>query len=137
MDSRIRWLRISYWTGALLDAWTCIILLDSDLWAQSFGIHNFHADWAFRYAQAFGCAMVAGWTVLLVWADRKPLERRGVLAITVFPVLAGLIAARYLLYSGGLVPAAFTPRGMAITGALFALFLFSYLYSFGKPKPAA
>lgn len=28
----------------------------------------------------------------LLWAERKPLERRGVLAITVAPVIAGLMA---------------------------------------------
>ena len=31
-----------------------------------------------------------GWTALLLWADRAPIERRGVLVLTVFPVIAGL-----------------------------------------------
>jgi hypothetical protein len=35
---------------------------------------------------------MAGWTVLLLWADRKPLERRGVLPIRIAPVIAGLMA---------------------------------------------
>ncbi len=35
---------------------------------------------------------MAGWTLLLLWADRWPLERRGVLPITVVPVIAGLMA---------------------------------------------
>ncbi len=35
---------------------------------------------------------MAGWTVLLTWADRRPLERRGVLPITIVPVIAGLVA---------------------------------------------
>lgn len=30
-----------------------------------------------------------GWTFLLLWADRRPVERRGVLP-TAFPVLVGL-----------------------------------------------
>jgi hypothetical protein len=39
-----------------------------------------------------GAPLMAGWTVLLLWADRQPLERRGVLPITVLPVIAGLMA---------------------------------------------
>jgi hypothetical protein len=31
-----------------------------------------------------------GWTVLLLWADRKPFERRDILLITIFPVILGL-----------------------------------------------
>jgi hypothetical protein len=34
---------------------------------------------------------MAGWTVLLR-ADRRPLQRRGVLPITVAPVIAGIMA---------------------------------------------
>ena len=46
----------------------------------------------FGYAMRTGAPLMAGWTVLLLWADRKPLERRGVLLITVAPVIAGLMA---------------------------------------------
>jgi hypothetical protein len=46
----------------------------------------------FTYAMRTGAPLMAGWTVLLIWADRKPLERRGVLPITVLPVIAGLMA---------------------------------------------
>jgi hypothetical protein len=35
---------------------------------------------------------MAGWTVLSFWADRKPLERRGVSPITIAPVVAGPMA---------------------------------------------
>ena len=34
-----------------------------------------------------------GRTYLLLWADRKPVERRGVLLLTIVPVLLGLEAA--------------------------------------------
>ena len=38
-------------------------------------------------------SMIIAWTFLLLWADRKPLERRGVAALTCFPVLFGLMGA--------------------------------------------
>jgi hypothetical protein len=46
----------------------------------------------FAYAMRSGAPLMAGWTLLLLWADRRPLERRGVLPITVVPVIAGLMA---------------------------------------------
>jgi hypothetical protein len=130
MNNRVLWLRVSYWTGAIIDALACIPLINSDVWAAINHVSNFHAGWDFRYSQAFAAAFMAGWTVLLVWADRKPIERRGVLLITVFPVIVGLNSARYILYLGGLVPEAFTLTGMILPAVLTALFLFAYFNSF-------
>jgi hypothetical protein len=131
MNTRILWLRISYWTGAIIDALAFIPLVDSNIWAALNQVPNFHADWAFRYSQAFAASFMAGWTVLLIWADRNPLERRGVLPITVFPVVVGLNSVRYMLYMGGLVPVPFTALGIILPVTISVLFLFSYAYSFG------
>ncbi len=130
MNNSRRWLRIAYWTGAIIDALACIPLLNADVWAALNRVPDFHADWAFRYSQAFACVFMAGWTILLIWADRKPLERRGVLLITVFPVVVGLNSARYLLYMGGLVAEPFTPFGIILPVTLTVLFLFAYFNSY-------
>lgn len=137
MNHRILWLRVSFWTGAIIDGLACIPLLNADVWAALAHVPNFHASWEFRYSQAFACAFMAGWTVLLVWADRNPLERRGVLPITVFPVIVGLNSARYLLYMGGLVTQLFTPVGVVLPVVLTVLFLFSYFNSFRGQTRAA
>jgi hypothetical protein len=130
MPSKILWLRISYWTGAIIDALACIPLIDSEIWAALNRVPNFHASLEFRYAQFFAAVFMAGWTILLVWADRNPVERRGVLAITAFPVVVGLNSARYFfLYRGGMVADAVTPIGIILPVTLLALFLFSYCNS--------
>lgn len=136
MDNRIRWLRIAYWTGAIIDALAFIPLVNSDVWAALNQVPNFHADWDFRYSQAFAAAFMAGWTILLIWADRNPLERRGILLITVFPVIVGLNSARYILYMGGMVPVPFTTLGVVIPVILSLLFLFAYVHSFAKGHAA-
>lgn len=38
-------------------------------------------------------SLMLGWTFLLIWADQKPFERKGVLLLTIFPVITGLIIA--------------------------------------------
>lgn len=136
MPNHILWLRISYWTGAIIDALACIPLVNSSVWAAINRVPNFHASVEFRYAQAFAAVFMAGWTVLLLWADRNPVERRGVLAITVFPVVIGLNSARYMLYAGGLVAEPFTAFGIVLPVTLTTLFLFSYFNSFRSPRTA-
>jgi hypothetical protein len=132
VNNRVLWLRISYWTGAIIDAFACVPMWSTKVFAIYSGVRNFNPGWDFRYAMAFGSALMAGWTVLLVWADRKPLERRGVLLITVFPVIVGLNVSRYLLYLGGYLPTPFPLQSLVLPAVLTALFLFSYVNSFRK-----
>lgn len=122
MNSRLLWLRIAYWAGAIADARALVYML--------FRPERFlpTADPAFRYAMAFGAALMAGWTVLLVWADRRPLERRGVLPITVCPVIVGLLASKLLVPNGNLADL-YAPSAVAVPLSLSALFLFAYFYS--------
>ena len=80
----------------------------------------------YRYAMGMGASLMLGWTALLLWADRKPLARKGVLLLTVFPVIAGLAANEaYAIATGFLALSAVLPI-WALQAALSALFLVSY-----------
>jgi len=46
----------------------------------------------FSLAMRYGVPLMIGWTVLLFWADRRPVERKNVLLITAFPVVLGYVA---------------------------------------------
>jgi hypothetical protein len=82
------------------------------------GVSGGDVDVETRCALAMGASLMAGWTVLLLWADRKPMERCGVLVLTVFPVIVGLaLATAYGAWVG------FTPLSRAIPVWLFQLFL--------------
>ncbi len=90
----VRWLRRSYRIGALVDALAALGMAAPRLYGPTL---RFEAPFdrtrpEFSYAIRTGAPLMAGWTVLLLWADRRPLQRRGVLPITVAPVIAGLIA---------------------------------------------
>jgi hypothetical protein len=43
------------------------------------GIDGFDPSGEYRYAVSVGAALMAGWTVLPPWVDRKSVERRTVL----------------------------------------------------------
>jgi len=122
------WLHIAYWVGIILDARAALYMIFPEL--------NPHADAAslaslqYRFAMAYGAALMLGWTALLVWADRKPIERRFVLVLTVCPVIVGLTLSRLVLTFGGKLPVPFTAASLALPVALTVLFLFAYFYSF-------
>jgi len=86
-------LRLSYWTGAVADAFFAFTLVYPKFWGKALGIAAFAPDLQHRLDIGVGASLMLSWTVLLLWADRKPMERKGVLLLTVFPALAGLALA--------------------------------------------
>lgn len=90
----VRWLRRSYRAGALVDTVAAVGMAVPSLYGPTLRFdRHFRRDRPeFGYAMRTGAPLMAGWTVLLLWADRKPLERRGVLPMSIVPVLAGLMA---------------------------------------------
>ena len=87
--STIGWLRTSYRVGAAVDALAAVQMLYGAATGSVMGRVGFPPGADYRYAMGMGASLMLGWTALLLWADRRPLERRGVLPITVL-VVAGL-----------------------------------------------
>ncbi len=127
MDNAIRWLRISFWAGAILDVLAAIQMLFPAVFAATGGLSNFHPGRDYSYAMGMGAALMLGWTVLLIWADRKPLERKGILPITVFPVIAGMVLNElYAVVASGFLPFAAVIPIWIIQTILAFLMLGSY-----------
>jgi peptidoglycan/LPS O-acetylase OafA/YrhL len=86
MDRSVILIRFCYWLGAVLDG-----VVGFQLWSQLLASRQFDLDDQ-RLA-----ALMLGWTLLLVWADRRPIERRGVLLLTVFLFASGLFYSAFAL----------------------------------------
>jgi hypothetical protein len=123
----VRWLRRSYRAGALVDAIAAIGMAHPKLYGPTlrFEPRFRRSGPEFSYAMRTGAPLMAGWTVLLIWADWQPLERRGVLPITVLPVIVGLMANdAHAVRAGRLSGRSVAPvRGLQIT--LVGLFGYS------------
>jgi hypothetical protein len=116
MKNKIIWLRISYWVGAIVDGLATLRMLFPKI---AYGTE-------YRYALGLGASLMLGWTFLLIWADRKPLERKGVLLLTAFPVVTGILLAEIYAVAKGLITfGEMLPTGIFLV-ALIALFSFSY-----------
>ena len=117
VNYRVIWLRVSYWVGALTDAIAALRML----FPQS-------ADGVeYRYALSIGASVVLGWAFLLIWADRRPVERKGVLLLTLFPVVTGIILAEVYAYVSGFMELERVLPTIVFLVGLSALFAFSYL----------
>jgi hypothetical protein len=100
-----------------------------------YGIPGFNPGYEYRYAMGMGASLMLGWTFLLMWADRKPVERRGVLLLTVFPVLFGLIISGIYVVATGLISTDKMVPTWIFQGLITGLYLFSYVYTRGlRPK---
>lgn len=122
----IVWLRLSYWIGAVFDALVILPMLSPAIGGEMFGIPQFEPASDYRYAMRIAASLMAGWVFLLLWADRKPAERKGVLILTIFPVLFGLIdSGGYAVHARFVVIEKMLPVWIA-QGSLVILFAFSY-----------
>jgi hypothetical protein len=131
MNRSILFLRIAYWAGAVLDAAMLPPMLIPSLGAAMFGISDFHPGPEYRYAMYVGASLMAGWTALLLWGSHKPVERRGVLLLTVVPVVMGMIGSSTYAVSSGLVAAA---RIVPILGLQIVLgVVFCVAYAVSRP----
>ena len=125
-QNKILWLRVSYWIGAIADFVVGIAMLYPRIFTAVYNIENYIPDRAFRSAMFLAAATMFGWTVILLWADRKPVERRGILLITIFPPIIGLAGAGvYAVTSGFITLPKMIPTWIF---QLFLIILFSYSY---------
>lgn len=127
MKNPTRLLHVAYRIGAALDGATLVPLLVPKAAGAMLGISRFSPGPDYRYATAVGAALMAGWTALLLWADREPLQRRGILLLTVFPVLVGLIAAGGYAIGSGLVHWPYLVPMFAFQVGVSGLFIAAFL----------
>jgi hypothetical protein len=124
----------AYWIGAVLDAAMLVPMLLPPIGAAMFGISRFHTGPEYLHAMYVGTSLMAGWTGLLLWASHKPVERSGVLLLTVFPVILGMIGASVSAASSGLV----TPANIApiLQLQIFLGVLFSAAHAVARHHPS-
>jgi len=116
MNREVVWLRVSYWTGAVADVGIGVLTL----------VPGRMGETEFRYPMGLAAAVMFGWALLLIWADRRPLERRGVLLPTILVIL-GLLSAGFFAVASGIFPVARIMPTSVLGAALIVLMGVSYL----------
>lgn len=124
-DKQARLLRLAFLLGALTDALALVPLMVPAMARLMWGFEG--EGGAYRFATGYGAALMLGWTVLLAWAYRSPLERRFVAALTVL-VIYGLVATEIAaVYSGAIAIVRMIPTWI-LQASLLTLFATAYHY---------
>jgi hypothetical protein len=103
MNTTVRFIKTCYYIGAAADALAVLPLCVPGIARAMFGLREAGTGGDYLYASRVAASLMLGWTFLLLWASRRPVERRGVLLLTLLPVLAGLIASSVQAVRSGFV----------------------------------
>jgi len=98
-------IRVAYWVGVIFDflsalATTIYMLSPGDTFINDIFGYTTITDIGYAIL-VFETALMWGWTALLIWADRKPIERRGVLLLTLVPVVGMMLVFNTVGFVGG------------------------------------
>jgi hypothetical protein len=122
----MRWVRAACWIGTATDACAAIQMLSPKVFAFAYRPNAFQPGVEYAFAMGMGASLMIGWALLLLWAARRPIERRGVLLLTTIPVVAGLVLNEVVAVARGFLPIAPLVPVFVLQLALGALFLGSY-----------
>ena len=115
MKNKVRWLRISYWAGAIGDFALAILVLIP----KRMGVPSY------VYPMGLMSAVAFSWGCMLIWADREPLERKWILKPTILVGTMLLIAVVYSVYAGA-IPLKSVIANLISLPAMIILWSFSY-----------
>jgi hypothetical protein len=90
-----------FYIGVVVDLLATIPLIFPEVVKLMFRLNDFNAGNDYLYASRIGASLMFGWALLLLWGSFKPIERKGILLLTIFPVLFGLsISSIVVVFSG-------------------------------------
>lgn len=130
MKSSKTWLRVAFLTGAIVDGAMIPLMLIPAL-ARIFWGFDPSGSSSYQFAMIIGAALMLGWTLLLIWAYRRPIERRGVALFTIVVIL-GIAAGNIYAVVSGLIPA--NRMFMSWVMQLFLLMIFCMGYFGSREK---
>jgi hypothetical protein len=89
-----------------------------------------------RYILVAGMALMWGWTALLIWGDRKPVERKMLLLLTAMPVVILYFVGDLVLFLQGAGDSNIASFVIiqCIRFVLLCIFVTSYFIAWKKSK---
>lgn len=97
----LRIIKLAYWLGIGADALWAVALFAPPLFGSLIGEAEFRPDIQTKYIMWMGGSLMTGWTLLLIWAIGKPIERRMVILLTAIPVVLGMFIISLVQFISG------------------------------------
>jgi hypothetical protein len=125
MSNKQSFARVVCIVGGIFDAMMLPAMLFPELGGRLFGIQHFLPGSDYRYAMNLGASLMLGWTLLLFWAARRPIERAGVLLLTAIVILGLMLSGVSAVFSGLILMRNMLPV-FILQFCVMALFLTGY-----------
>jgi len=122
-----RLLRVAFLAGAVTDAGALLPMLWPPLADLLWGFRDLSGS--YRFAMGYGASLMLGWAALLLWAYRRPAERRFVAALTVL-VIYGLVFTEIVAVQSGTLEAWRMIPTWFLQGFLLLLFAAAFHYRY-------
>jgi hypothetical protein len=122
-------LLVCYWIGIVADAGAAILLFSPATASVVLQPRPFEMSEVNLYVSRVAGGLMAGWTVLLFWAQLKPIERADVLLITLLPVIVILAIAAILVVRSNQIPLSSMLPILVFYAIAFVMFIPSYLWA--------
>ena len=114
-----RLLQIAFVAGAITDAGALLPMVSPRLAGLLWGLRD--TPGSYQLAMGSAASLMLGWTLLLLWAYRRPLERRAVAALTAV-VIAGLLVAEIWAVRAGILALGHMAPTFVLQTVLLGLF---------------
>jgi hypothetical protein len=124
-----RLLLACYWIGIVADAGAAVLLFSPDAANLVLQPQPFELSGVYLYVARVAGGLMLGWTVLLFWAQLKPIERADVLLMTLFPVISILAIAAVLAVRSNQIPLSSMLPIFIFYSIAFVMFIPSYLWA--------
>jgi len=117
-------LKLAYMLGSITDSVVFMMMIFPQFASAFWGIEGFTEQYYF--AMGLGAPVMLGWSLLLLWAYKKPVERRTIAPLTILAII-GIAITSIIMVNRGL----FTVTGMLpsfiVQATLLALFSYGYI----------
>ena len=123
--NQIKLLRIAFILGAVTDAFALLPMIFPKLANIFWGFSDFSG--AYQYAMGYGASLMLGWTVFLIWAAQKPIERKYAAILTMIVILGFVITEIFSVLSG-FISIEHVIISWIMQALLFALYSWVYFY---------
>ena len=126
MSKKITFIKILFYVGAAVDVLATLPLIFPEVAQSGFGLEPFTVTDDYMYVSRMAASLMFGWAFLLFWGSFKPIERKGLLLITLFPVVFGVFISSVLLVNSGYVEVKYL---FSLWG-YYALLIPAYIYGY-------
>ena len=126
----VTWLKVSFLLGAIIDALVLIPMAVPAAARIFWGFNGFSG--IYYFAMGMGACLMLGWTILLLWAYRQPLERRYISLFTAV-VVAGFVLMEIFLTNQGYLPISNKFWGSLVMQLILVL-LFGYSFYISQKR---